>query len=105
MIGTRSVMRFLSAAGARGLTVHGKEKGAVSRALSREMRLDPLAAAWLDVASRAGLVVEDTGRLRAHHAVAAGRRDRDLDVLHAGVDRLELRERRPDVAGRGVVRV
>src|SRR6266540_4235874 len=95
-------MFLLSAGGTRGLT---KTKGRGCPRPSRENRSRCLAAAGLDVAARAGLVVEDAGRLGAHHAVAAGRCDRDLDVLDTGVDRLELRKRRPDVAGCSVVRV
>src|SRR5262249_54111147 len=62
--------RFLSAAGRRRLT--GKTKGAVSRALRRFDLGCCLAAAGLDVARRAGLVVLDGARRRVDDAV--GRR-------------------------------
>src|SRR5919202_4624271 len=67
-----------------------------------------LAAAGLDVARRARLVVRRGARRGVPDAVAARRGNRDLDVLDAGVVRLlELRERHADVARRmvGVVRL
>src|SRR4051794_5344308 len=94
---------FLSAVQAGRLT--GKYEGRGLPRPSRQAVKSGLAAADLDVGSRAGLVVEDRRRRRVHDAVRRRVGDRDLDVLDPGVVRaLKLRQRRARVA-RGVVGV
>src|ERR687886_801554 len=105
----------LSASGPAPFTSRAREKlfnekgrGRPRPSLNREVGCCSTATR-LDVARGAGLVVPDIrGRVRVDDAVAAGGRDRDLDVLDPGVVRpLQLRERDADVAGRmvGVVRL
>src|SRR4051812_40552097 len=93
---------FLSAVQAGRLT--GNTKGAVSRALRQAVK-SGLAAADLDVGSRAGLVVEDRARRGVDDAVRRRVGDRDLDVLDPGVVRaLQLGQRGARVTA-GVVGV
>src|SRR5439155_2640608 len=103
-IRARRLTFVLSAVARLGLN---KRKGAVSRALSQVLQAG-LAAAGLDVAGRAGLVVRRGAGDRVPDAVAAECRDRDLDVLDPGViRRLELGQRHSHVTRRmvGVVRL
>src|SRR3954468_1359196 len=94
---------FLSAVQAGRLT--GKYEGRGLPRPSRQAVKSGLAAADLDVGSRAGLVVEDRARRGVDDAVRRRVGDRDLDVLDPGVVRaLQLGQRGARVTG-GVVGV
>src|SRR3954471_24007179 len=94
---------FLSAVQAGRLT--GKYEGRGLPRPSRQAVKSGLAAADLDVGSRAGLVVEDRARRGVDDAVRRRVGDRDLDVLDPGVVRaLQLGQRGARVTA-GVVGV
>src|SRR4051794_32083554 len=94
---------FLSAVQAGRLT--GKYEGRGLPRPSRQAVKSGLAAADVDVGSRAGLVVEDRARRGVDDAVRRRVGDRDLDVLDPGVVRaLQLGQRGARVTA-GVVGV